>query len=200
MDHEAINNVRRKINERLKKDEARIVVGWRPGLEEKRQEGDVWEDANGKQWTIKNGVRQNVTKLDTAKTPWWCPKCNKPMNHRFDIKFWNLRGHCMDCNIQMEAEIRKEGKWKEYERSIIKQNYISYLKDKISELEDYSRTLSNPEIIHADNVENRIMMVERWNVDLDKVRADIQKEIDMFKEELHKVESGEYDENTGSSN
>jgi len=198
MDHEAINNVRRKINERLKKDEDRIVVGWSPGLEEKRQEGDVWEDANGKQWTIKNGVRQNVTKLDSAKTPWWCPKCSKPMNHRLDIKFWNLRGHCMDCNIEMETEIRKQGKWKEYERSIIKQNYISYLKDKINELEDYSRTLSIPEVIHADDT--KILMTERWNINLDKVRADIQKDVDMFKEELRKVESGEYDEDTGSSN
>ena len=29
----------------------------------KRGEGDVWEE-KGKTWTIKNGIKQNITKLD----------------------------------------------------------------------------------------------------------------------------------------
>lgn len=198
MNHEAINNVRRKINERLKKDDERVVVGWRPGLEEKRQEGDVWEDATGKQWTIKNGIRQSVTKLDSAKTPWFCPKCEKSMNHRLDTKFWGTRGHCFDCQIKEESELRRNGKWKKYEHDIMKQNYISYLKDKINELEDYSATLSIPEIIHADDT--KILMIERWNINLDKVKEDIQKDVDMFKEELQKVEAGEYDEDIRNGN
>ena len=33
---------------------------------ERHIEGDVWEDG-GKTWTIKNGLRQNVTKLDSVK-------------------------------------------------------------------------------------------------------------------------------------
>ena len=32
----------------------------------KYQEGDIWEE-NGKQWTIKNGIKQNITKLDKFK-------------------------------------------------------------------------------------------------------------------------------------
>ena len=39
-------------------------------------EGDVWEE-DGRQWTIKNGIKQNVTKLDKAKKevtlPLFCP-------------------------------------------------------------------------------------------------------------------------------
>ena len=30
------------------------------------KEGDIWEE-QGKKWTIKNGIKQNVTKLDKAK-------------------------------------------------------------------------------------------------------------------------------------
>jgi hypothetical protein len=30
------------------------------------EEGDIWE-ADGRQWTIKNGIKQNLTKLDKAK-------------------------------------------------------------------------------------------------------------------------------------
>ena len=34
--------------------------------EEFHQEGDIWE-ADGRVWTIKNGIKQNITKLDKAK-------------------------------------------------------------------------------------------------------------------------------------
>jgi len=30
------------------------------------KEGDIWEES-GRTWTIKNGLRQNITKLDAAK-------------------------------------------------------------------------------------------------------------------------------------
>lgn len=189
MNHEALNNVRRKINEVMKKNDERIVVGWRPGLEEEHKEGDVWETLDGKKWTIKNGVRQVVTKLQDAKTPWWCPKCEKSMNHRLDTKFWRIRGHCFDCNVKEETKMRAEGRWKEYEQMIMKANYIAALKDRIAELQDYHDTVSNPEIIHADDYEKRILMVERWNVDLDKIRADLREELDVLRDNLVKAEN-----------
>lgn len=188
MDHEAINNARRKINEVLKADENRITVGWRPQMVV-RNEGDVWEDDDGRKWTVKNGIKQTVTKLDSAKTPWFCPVCDKSMSHRFDTKFWRLRGKCMDCVVKEETQIRKEGRWKEYEESIMKANYISAIKDRIEELQHHHDTLSEPEIIHAD--ETRILMVERWNVDLDKIKNDIMEEIEVLKNKLKEVQPEE---------
>ena len=32
-----------------------------------RNEGDIWEE-NGREWTIKKGIKQNITKLDKAKS------------------------------------------------------------------------------------------------------------------------------------
>lgn len=188
MNHEAINNVRRKINEVLKKDEERIVVGWRPEHVD-RKEGDVWEDANGRQWTIKNGVRQTVTKLDAAKTPWFCPQCNKSMSHRFDMKFWRIRNKCMDCVVKEETELRRQGKWKEYEMAIMKANYIAAIQDKIDELQSYHDTVSAPSFIDADDT--RILMVEKWNVDIDKIKEDLRNEIDLLKKKLEEVELSE---------
>ena len=44
-------------------------------------EGDVWEES-GRTWTIKDGIKQNITKLDAAKKamqmPLKCPKCGGP--------------------------------------------------------------------------------------------------------------------------
>jgi hypothetical protein len=189
MEHEALNNVRRKINEILKKDGERIVVGWRPGLEEKRNEGDVWETPDGKKWTMQNGVRQRVTKLESANVPWWCPKCQKSMSHHLDTKFWRLRGHCFDCNVKEETRIRAEGRWKEYEETIMKKNYIARLRDTIAELRHYHDNLSNPEFIHFDEQQKRVLLVEKWNVNMDTVQNDLREEINRLEEKLAEVES-----------
>ena len=193
---DALNDVRRKVAEKLKKDGDKLVFGWRGEAEPTRNEGDVWEDSSGKKWTMKNGVRQNVTKLDAAKTPFWCPKCTKPMNHKLDIKFWRIRGHCMDCNVKFESELRRQGKWEEYERKIMLRNYIAAVTDKIAELQDIHDTFSKPEFINADDT--RILMMETWDVDEQKVKADIQKDIETLKgylkETIEKYGTGEDDE------
>lgn len=186
-DHEAINNVRRKINEVMKKTDERIVVGWRPELSETRQEGDVWEGLDGRMWTIKNGIKQTVTKLDLAKTPWFCPECQKSMSHRLDDKFWNIKGKCFDCVIKEETEIRRQGKWEEYERRKLQENYVASLKDHINQLQDYHDTVTAPSFVHADA--ERILMIEKWDVDIERIKTDLQKDIDELKQHLAECEA-----------
>ena len=58
-------------------DRTRIQVGFEKSSKEYK-EGDVWE-VKGKTWTIKNGIRQTISKLDSARkairVPMECPKC-----------------------------------------------------------------------------------------------------------------------------
>jgi len=195
---DALNDVRRKVAEKLKKDGDKLVFGWRGESEPTRQEGDVWVDINGKKWTIKNGIRQTVTKLDDAKTPHWCPKCSKPMNHRFDIKFWRIRGHCYDCNIKFESELRRQGKWEEYERKIMLRNYVAEVKDKISELQSYHNEVSKPEFLIMNEHEKTVLMMEKWDINVDKIKEDLQKDIATLQQHLaetiEKYGTGEEDE------
>lgn len=181
---DALNDVRRKISEVLNKEDKRLVFGWRGESEPTRNEGDVWEDSSGKQWTMKNGIRQKVTKLDTAKTPFWCPACSKPLNHKFDVKFWRIRGKCMDCVAKDETKIRREGKWREYERSVMLRNYIAEVNDKITELQHYYDTFTTPEYLLMDEHEKKVLLTERWEVDEEKIKADLMKDIEMLKENL----------------
>ena len=55
--------------------------------EEIHKEGDTWSE-NDRIWTIKDGLKQNITKLDKAKEtyflPLFCPKCGKVMKNRND--------------------------------------------------------------------------------------------------------------------
>jgi hypothetical protein len=113
------------------------------------------------------------------------------MNHRLDTKYWRIRGKCMDCVVADETEMRRLGKWKEYEQERIRANYIAELKDNIAELRDLHDTVSAPEVVLADDT--RILMIEKWHVDIDKVKADIMDDIVYLEEQLAKIEAGEYD-------
>jgi hypothetical protein len=182
----AINDVRRKLNEVLTKEEGKITVGWRPNYVE-RKEGDTWEDVDGNQWVRKQGFSEKLTKLDTAKTPWFCPECEKAMPHKFDTKFWRIRNKCMDCVIKEETEMKRLGLYELYEKENMKKNYIAAIKYKLEELEDLKETVSAPTIVHADD--ERILMVERWNVDIDQVKKDIEEDIERLKKVLVEAEA-----------
>ena len=100
--------------------------------ETKYKEGDVWEE-NGKQWTIKNGLKQNITKLDNAKKltrlPLACPKCSNRMKKRLDKKMYFIHGFCFDCTVEYEASLRKAGLYEEYEKKMMSGNIQSFIKD-----------------------------------------------------------------------
>ena len=83
-------------------------------------EGDTWE-SDGRTWTIKNGVKQNITKLDTAKKahimPLFCPKCGKLMK-RTDKPYYNVHKYCLDCHARFEDKLKQEGKYEEHYNKI----------------------------------------------------------------------------------
>jgi hypothetical protein len=89
----------------------------------------------------------------------------------------------MDCNIKFETELRRQGKWEAYERNTMLRNYIAEVTDKIAELQNYHDTVSQPEFINADDT--KILMVEKWNVDTEQIKADLRKDIEMLKDTLN---------------
>lgn len=95
-------------------------------------EGDIWEES-GKTWTIKNGIKQNITKLDAAKKairiPLACPKCGGPMKHWLAKKMYKIHGFCFDpCTVEYEAALQKAGLYEKYEQEMIKGNMAGFAK------------------------------------------------------------------------
>ena len=45
-------------------DKTTVGIGYSK-QQEFHKEGDIWEE-DGRKWTIKNGVKQNITKMDEA--------------------------------------------------------------------------------------------------------------------------------------
>ena len=95
-------------------------------------EGDTWEE-DGRTWTIKNGVKQNITKLDKAKEgivlPLFCPSCSRTMKPHLDKRWFVMYGHCFDCQVTFEAELKKQGKLQEFEDKVVNANIEGVTKD-----------------------------------------------------------------------
>jgi hypothetical protein len=96
------------------------------------KEGDIWEES-GRTWTIKNGIRQNITKLDSAKKalqiPLACPKCGGPMKHHLAQKMYKIHKMCFNCVIDYEAELRKAGLYESYEKSMMQGSMKAFARD-----------------------------------------------------------------------
>ena len=100
---------------------------------EHHEEGEIWE-AEGKSWTIKNGLKQNITKLDTAKKasrmPLTCPNCGGPLRHHLAKKMYRIHGFCFDpCTVDYEHALRVTGLYEEYEKKMLRGNAKEYVDD-----------------------------------------------------------------------
>ena len=86
-----------------------------------REEGEVWEE-DERTWTIKNGIKQTISKLQEArnlgKTPLFCPECNTVMNHRYDKEFYTINTRCFNCQVKFETDLKISGKWESYRDTI----------------------------------------------------------------------------------
>jgi hypothetical protein len=133
---------------------------------EEHKDGDIWIE-NGKKWTIKDGIKQNITKLDLAKkygVPLFCPSCNNIMNKQLDSHYFSSFGCCMECNMKKETELKLNGDWESHNKEIhnkeidiMIENYKAYMEDALNE--------SNNSFI-AENGD-----VERWVGGINKERA-----------------------------
>jgi len=128
------------------------------------KEGDVWEE-NGRTWTIKDGIKQNVTKLDKAKKahlmPIFCPECSKPMTYWQDKNFYNLYKRCFNCQVDFEHKLKMEGLWEEYEKNIINSGIDSFITDYSQFVEECLNSNEESFISEAGDI-------EKWKGKLNK--------------------------------
>jgi len=150
------------------------------------KEGDIWEE-DGKQWIVKNGIKQNITRFDAIKKsltiPIICPKCDTLIkNHTINKKMWPIHGMCFNCVIKMETELKRDGKFEEYQRNI----NVNSLKTYIKELED-----ALLEIVLSEDKESFITEagdIEEWRGGTAikaKIIEDLQKYIIELKDALN---------------
>jgi hypothetical protein len=119
-----------------------IGIGYSGEDSPTRKEGDIWEE-QGKNWTIRDGIKENITKLDkfkTASVPLFCPKCKHIMDKQLDPHYFKAYGECLDCRTVTETKLKIEGKWQAYTDHTFNaeidqqiQEYKSYFENILSE-------------------------------------------------------------------
>lgn len=124
----------------------------------RHQEGEIWEE-EGRKWTIKNGVLQNISRFGEIKKdiliPLACPKCSQSMGYWLHKKMFKIHRMCFDCVVQYEAELRKAGLYEVYEKAMIQGSIKAFLKDLQAWVEE---TLESKETVVSEDGE-----VEDWS-------------------------------------
>ena len=122
------------------------------------KEGDVWVEGR-KTWTIKNGIKQTISKLDTIKkevfTPLCCPNCGKVMKGQLDKYNYKVHKKCHDCVVEFEHKLKIKGTYKQYVENLKIKNSLDIVDEMESYLLDAINT-SNSGFVTEDGV------VEKW--------------------------------------
>tara|TARA_B110000977_G_scaffold201401_1_gene295826 strand:+ start:705 stop:1322 length:618 start_codon:yes stop_codon:yes gene_type:complete len=152
------------------------------------KEGDIWTE-NKKKWTIKNGIKQTISKLDVIKkevfVPLCCPKCSKVIKHRLDKDNYKMHKNCHTCVIEFEHKLKIEDKYTDYISDLKAKNSLNMVDD----LESY--------LLSAVNETNEGFVseqgdVERWvgGVDKEKMTKDIIEGAQIRRESIKKELNG----------
>ena len=166
-------------------DKTGTQIGYKPDYVE-RTEGDIWEE-QGKQWTIKNGLKQTVTRFDEIKKmvlmPLCCPECSKPMNKgHIDKYMYSIHQKCSDCVFNYETKLKVRGEYKEYEQNIIKQGVQYHIKEMENALLELALAQSDESFVtEAGDVETWKGKGENTT----QLIQDIQEYIQKLKDAIH---------------
>ena len=164
------------------------------GYEKKRvdyKEGDVWVE-NKKTWTIKDGIKQTISKMDAIKKeifmPLCCPKCSKVMKKRLDKPNYKIHKMCFDCVIDFEHKLRIEGKYEDYIKTLKLKNRLT----EIDETENMFLELANQS---NEGYISEHGELERWKggVDVSKMSAEISEAAQQGREAVKKELTNEED-------
>ena len=99
-----------------------------------------------------------------ARMPWFCPKCKKVMKSSADDKMWRLFGHCLECQVEFEHELRTTGKYQDWENKKILENKKSIILEQIASIEDWKKQ-GDSEFVEPVNVDTGFVHVEKFEVD-----------------------------------
>ena len=164
-------------------DSTGLQVGYKKQKIE-HKEGDVWTE-NKKTWTIKNGIKQTISKLDVIRKevsiPLCCPNCGKVMKHRLDKANYKAHRKCHDCVIEYEHKLKIRGQYDDYKKLLKAKNNLTILDEMESYLLGALNDTTNGYVSEQGEV-------ERWvgGLDKEKISKDITKAAQERREKILK--------------
>jgi len=164
-------------------------------VHKKRDVGEKWEETiNGTIYEIeqKQGFRvkkpKNSIAAEVKSYLNSFPNCSKDCTctnpTHLDKKMRVLHGMCFDCVIEMENELRKQGKFEEYERNRIRNNATAWLE----RAENDVKMLKEAYTQSSKFVQNSEGDVETWHAKMtpQEFEETVEKQFNEFKEKFLK--------------
>ena len=158
--------------------------------EEEHKEGDIWKEGR-KTWTIKNGIKQTVSKLDAIKkevfTPLCCPKCNNIMKKRLDKPNYKIHKMCYDCVIDFEGKLQNKGLKEQYLKELELKNKLTVIDQTEAQLLSMIND-SNSGYVSEDGVIEKWVggiNKKKWTNDITKYASQVREK---FEKELNDTE------------
>jgi hypothetical protein len=127
----------------------------------------VWVE-DGKKWTIRDGIRENITKLDKFKkvaVPLFCPSCKQVMDKQLDPHYYKSYGTCLDCRTTFETKLKLEGKWEDYVTEAYNKEIDGYIEDYKAYMQDALSESNEGYITEAGDI-------QKWVGGVDKERVE----------------------------
>ncbi len=81
----------------------------------------------------KDDTRFWQPEVDKAKEgiilPLFCPSCSKSTKPHLDKKWFVMYGHCFNCQVDFEHELKKQGKLQDFENQVINDHLEGTIQD-----------------------------------------------------------------------
>lgn len=177
-----------------------VQVGYDSNLENnKRKEGDEWEDAQGRKWVLKNGSKRRVPKRAKIINEQRCKECNMDVRwgNYLDDRVWPKTSMCYDCYINFQTNLKLIGMFEVY-------NELQDLRNERGILEDYKKKFEESKKFCEENKDKDITFLEedgsfeKWdgNIDYKTILEDLNKDLDTVNKRLEElnVKIKEYEE------
>ena len=164
-----------------RQDNTQRVFGYEKESEQKREVGEKWVDSDGQEWEQFKGFKSKVTQMDDVRqylkklTTCKDDECDTKEYSYADKKTISKTGLCVTCLRKLEQRLRDDGTFPFYEDYKVTRNKLDYVRDFKSQLEEALRGVKQQiEMVTEDG------RVEKWtwDVDIEKVKKDLQKDID----------------------
>lgn len=164
-----------------REDNNQHVFGYEGEVVKRHEVGERWTDKDGKEWEQKEGYIASVSKFDEIRnylkeiTTCSSKDCKTITYNRPDKKLIARTGMCFDCLQKLEAELRADGSYPFYEDYKITLNKLATVRELKSQYEQALKDISTQlQMVNEDGT----MSNWKWDIDIDKVKADIEADIE----------------------
>jgi hypothetical protein len=121
-----------------------------------------------------------------------CTCSTKKTLHHLDEKMRKIHGMCFDCVIEMEHELKKSGKYEEYEQAKIRENALAWLAAAERDVEVLKQAYTQA----SEFISNSNGTKETWSARMtpEEFESTIRVQFNKFKENFLKKLNGEQDD------